>query len=72
MIVQDKEKRWKRKMKKKKKIKETILIKGGYRALKDENIHHTLMEIGRGVGSPKPKKGKGSYRRKKIRRDDYQ
>jgi hypothetical protein len=36
----------------------------GYRPLPIEHIHQHLEEIRRGTGSAKPKKGKGSYRRK--------
>ena len=51
-------------MKQPSKNKISIKIKGGYIPTVQENIHQHLQEINRGVGSPKPKKGKGSYRRK--------
>ena len=41
-----------------------IKIKGGYVAVKLDNIHEHLQAINQGKGVTKTKKGKGSYNRK--------
>lgn len=51
-----------------------IKIKGGYVPTKIDNIHEHIQIVKQGVGSPKPHKGKGSYRRQpkhRTKRLDY-
>ena len=46
----------------------------GYVPYKSPDPHQLIQEINRGVGSPQPKKGRGSYRRKNRNNkegDDY-
>jgi hypothetical protein len=52
-----------------KKIKFTVRSSSEGRKILD--YHQYLKEVKRGTGAPKPKKGKGSYRRKKFNPKDY-
>ncbi|HCL4480099.1 TPA: hypothetical protein N2D99_002167 [Clostridium botulinum] len=52
----------------------TIKVKGGYVPSKILDIHEHIQLINQGKGSPKPQKGKGSYKRQykhKNKRYDY-
>ena len=48
--------------------KETIKFKPSHK-MKIDDIGDYLSKVNRGTGSPKPKKGKGSYRRKPKHRN---
>lgn len=49
----------------------SFTLEGGHIKLPIDNIHQHLQEINRGVGIEKPKKGKGSYKRKDKHNKKY-
>lgn len=49
----------------------SFTVEGGYKPSKIDDIHQHLQEVRRGTGRVKPKKGKGSFKRRPKYRKDY-